>query len=52
MAAKGQSEELVNEEGIYVCADGCERRYYREGEQFLTCAVENGPTTWVKVEEI
>jgi hypothetical protein len=52
MAAKGNSKEDVREEGTYVCADGCERRYYRPGERFLTCAVADGPTTWTKVEEL
>lgn len=52
MATKGQSEDVVREPGMYVCADGCERRYYREGDRFLHCAVANGPTTWVKVEEL
>jgi len=52
MATLGRSEEAVGEEGIYICADGCERRHYREGERFLTCAVNLDATTWVKVEEI
>lgn len=52
MATLGKSEDPVHEEGMYVCADGCERRYYREGERFLHCAVGSESTTWVKIEEI
>ncbi|HWI62216.1 MAG TPA: hypothetical protein VNT75_10295 [Symbiobacteriaceae bacterium] len=52
MATQGRSDEDVREEGIYLCADGCERRYYREGERFLTCAVATETTTWTKIEEI
>lgn len=52
MATEGRSEESVREEGMYVCADGCERRYYREGERFLDCSVESGATLWLKIEEI
>lgn len=52
MSTKGASEEQVREEGLYVCADGCERRYYRPGERFLHCAVADKPTTWTKIEEV
>jgi len=52
MATQGRSDEDVREEGMYVCADGCERRYYREGERFLHCAVGAEGTTWAKIEEI
>ena len=52
MPKGGKSEDQVREAGMYVCGDGCERRYYREGERFLHCAVENGHTTWVKVEDL
>jgi hypothetical protein len=52
MATQGRSEETVSEEGIYVCADGCERRHYRAGERFLTCAIEAGDTVWTKIEEL
>ncbi|HYG57963.1 MAG TPA: hypothetical protein VD902_07850 [Symbiobacteriaceae bacterium] len=52
MARQSKSEETVREAGMYVCGDGCERRYYREGERFLHCAVENGRTTWTKIEEL
>jgi hypothetical protein len=52
MAIKGRSDEPVREDGMYVCADGCERRHYREGDRFLTCAVAGGPTTWIKVEDV
>jgi|GEM_PF-3532725 len=52
MATQGRSEDQVLEEGMYICADGCERRWYREGERFLHCAVAADATTWVKVEEM
>jgi hypothetical protein len=51
VACKGKSGELVQEEGLYICDDGCERRYYQPGQPFLTCAVTDGDTMWVKVEE-
>lgn len=45
------SGESAPEEGMYICHDGCERRYYRAGEELLTCAMQGGATTWIKVEE-
>lgn len=52
MSTRGRSEDRVPEEGMYVCEDGCERRYYRKGDRFLTCSVQIGPANWTKVEEV
>lgn len=52
VATHGRSDEDVREEGMYLCADGCERRYYKAGERFLTCSVASDTTTWIKIEEI
>lgn len=51
MATHGHSGELVQEDGMYLCDDGCERRHYRQGERFLPCAVSLSAVRWTKIEE-
>lgn len=47
----GKSDDRVRDAGIYICEDGCERRYYQEGDTFLRCALQGGATRWRKMVE-